>query len=69
MKNKLLRMNSILLSIHTWKKNWEVEYYHWFGYPGTQIAFMHFMSNGNYAIDITKREYEIKTGKEAKKEK
>lgn len=48
---------------------WEVEYHHWSGYPSTQIAFMHFMSNGNYAIAITKHEFETKTGKKANKGK
>lgn len=48
---------------------WEVEYHHWSGHPGTQIAFMHFMSNGNYAVDITKQEFEKQTGKKAKKGK
>ena len=45
---------------------WEVEYHHWSGHPGTQIAFMHFMSNGNYAVDITKQEFEKQTGKNGK---
>lgn len=48
---------------------WEVEYHYWSGHPGTQIAFMHFMSNGNYAVDITKQEFEKQTGKKAKKGK
>ena len=48
---------------------WEVEYHFWSKAPGTQIAFMHFMTNGSYAIDVNIKEYESKTGKKATKAK
>lgn len=41
---------------------WEIEYHFWSGNPSTQIAFMHFMSNGDYAIDITEQLYTLGSG-------
>ncbi len=45
---------------------WELEYHHWSEAKGTQVEFVHFVTNGNYAKDITKKEFESQTGRTAK---